>query len=241
VDVDELVWLDATSLAGLIRATAVEVVQAHLDRLESVGERVNAFVTVLGEQALDAARRPAPGPLAGVPFTVKDSFATAGVRTTRGSLLFADHVPARDATAVARLRGAGAVLLGKTCLPEMSYWTETDNRLIGRTSNPYDPEPLSLTLAADERTPQSGRPEPRQRDMPRYLTSSCPPRPDEPGVGVPGGKGNPHPEPTGRPVLSPASAAPDVTSRPCGVSLRGVSPARDAQSRASVGRPGSLR
>jgi len=143
VDVDELVWLDATSLAGLIRAgdvTAVEVVQAHLDRLERVGERVNAFVTVLGEQALDAARRPATGPLAGVPFTVKDSFATAGVRTTRGSLLFADHVPVRDATAVARLRGAGAVLLGKTSLPEMSYWTETDNRLIGRTSNPYDPE-----------------------------------------------------------------------------------------------------
>ena len=140
MDVDELVWLDATSLAGLIRATAVEVVQAHLDRLEDVGERVNAFVTVLGEQALDAARRPAPGPLAGVPFTVKDSLDTAGVRTTRGSLLFADHVPARDATAVARLRGAGAVLLGKTSLPEMSYWTETNNRLIGRTCNPYDPE-----------------------------------------------------------------------------------------------------
>jgi len=143
VDVDELVWLDATSLAGLIRAgdvTAVEVVQAHLDRIESVGERVNAFVAVLGEQALDAARRPAPGPLAGVPFTVKDSFDTAGVRTTRGSLLFADHVTARDATAVARLRAADAVLLGKTNLPEMSYWTETDNRLIGRTLNPYDPQ-----------------------------------------------------------------------------------------------------
>jgi len=143
VDVDELVWLDATSLAGLIRAgdvTAVEVVQAHLGRIESVGERVNAFVTVLGEQALDAARRPASGPLAGVPFTVKDSFDTSGVRTTRGSLLFADHVPARDATAVARLRGAGAVLLGKTSLPEMSYWTETDNNLIGPTLNPYDPQ-----------------------------------------------------------------------------------------------------
>ncbi len=143
MDVDELVWLDATSLAGLIRAgdvTAVEVVQAHLGRIESVGERVNAFVTVLGEQALDAARRPASGPLAGVPFTVKDSFDTSGVRTTRGSLLFADHVPARDATAVARLRGAGAVLLGKTSLPEMSYWTETDNNLIGPTLNPYDPQ-----------------------------------------------------------------------------------------------------
>ncbi len=143
MDLDELVWLDATSLAGLIRAgdvTAVEVVQAHLDRIKSVGGRVNAFVTVLGEQALDAARRPALGPLAGVPFTVKDSLDTAGVRTARGSLLFADHVPARDATAVSRLRGAGAILLGKTSLPEMSYWTETDNRLIGRTLNPYDPQ-----------------------------------------------------------------------------------------------------
>jgi len=143
VDVEELVWLDATSMAGLIQAgdvTAGEVVQAHLDRLESLGERVNAFVTVLAEQALDAARRPGAGPLAGVPFTVKDSLDTAGVRTTRGSLLFANHVPARDATVVARLRAAGAVLLGKTSLPEMSYWTETDNRLVGRTLNPYDPE-----------------------------------------------------------------------------------------------------
>jgi len=141
--VDELVWLDATSLAGLLRAgdvSAVEVVQAHLDRIGSVGHRVNAFVTVLTKQALDAARRPRRGPLSGVPFTVKDSFDTAGVRTTRGSLLFTDHVPARDATAVARLRAAGAVLLGKTSLPEMSYWTETDNLLIGCTLNPYDPD-----------------------------------------------------------------------------------------------------
>lgn len=128
MDVEELVWLDATSLAGLLRAgdvTAVEVVQAHLDRLGSVGGRVNAFVTVLAEQALDAARRPGVGPLSGVPFTVKDSLDTAGVRTTRGSLLFADHVPAQDAPAVARMRAAGAVLLGKTSLPVMSYWTET--------------------------------------------------------------------------------------------------------------------
>jgi len=97
--------LDATSLAGLIRAktvTAVEVVQAHLDRLESVGGHVNAFVTVLGEQTLKAAKNPAPRPLSGVPFTVKDSLDTAGVRTTRWSLLFTDHIPVRDATVVAR-------------------------------------------------------------------------------------------------------------------------------------------
>ncbi|MFJ3696314.1 amidase family protein [Streptomyces sp. NPDC090052] len=92
---------------------------------------MNAFVTVLGEQALHAAARPASGALGGVPFTVKDSFDTAGVRTTRGSRLFADRVPESDATPVARLRQAGGILLAKTNLPEMSYWTETDNHVAG--------------------------------------------------------------------------------------------------------------
>jgi len=141
MDAPDLVWLDATELAGLIargEVTAVEVVQAHLDRIEAVGASVNAFVTVLAEQALQAAGRSRTGVLAGVPFTVKDSFDTAGVRTTRGSLLFADHVPDTDATAVARLRSAGGIVLAKTNLPEMSYWTETDNRVAGRSLNPYD-------------------------------------------------------------------------------------------------------
>jgi len=143
MDAADLVWLDATELARLVAVgdvTAVEVVQAHLDRIDAVGERVNAFVTVLAEQALEAARRPGSGPLGGVPFTIKDAFDTAGVRTTRGSLLFADHVPSADATAVARLRAAGGIPLGKTNLPELSYWTETDNLVAGRTLNPYDPE-----------------------------------------------------------------------------------------------------
>ncbi|MBB3675308.1 amidase [Modestobacter versicolor] len=143
MDAADLVWLDAGELARLIAAgevRSVEVVQAHLDRIGAVGDRVNAFVTVLAEESLEAARRPMPGPLGGVPFTVKDSFDTAGVRTTRGSLLFRDHVPALDAPAVARLRAAGGILLGKTNLPEFSYWTETDNRLAGRSLNPYDPE-----------------------------------------------------------------------------------------------------
>lgn len=140
---DDLVWQDAIGLARLIpegTVSAVEVVAAHLDRIEAVGDRVNAFVTVLGEQALHAAARPASGPLGGVPFTVKDSFGTAGVRTTRGSRLFADRVPESDATPVARLRQAGGILLAKTNLPEMSYWTETDNHVAGRSLNPYDPQ-----------------------------------------------------------------------------------------------------
>ncbi len=139
----ELVWLDATAMAALIGAgevTAVEIVEAHLGRIGAVDGHLNAFVTVVAEEAVAEARRRPTGPLGGVPFTVKDSFDTAGVRTARGSLLFADRVPHGDATAVARLRAAGAILLGKTNLPEMSYWTETDNLLTGRTVNPYDAE-----------------------------------------------------------------------------------------------------
>ncbi|MBB4687934.1 Asp-tRNA(Asn)/Glu-tRNA(Gln) amidotransferase A subunit family amidase [Amycolatopsis jiangsuensis] len=139
----DLAWIDATELARLIAAgevTATEVVQAHLDRIEAVGERTNAFVTVLGEQALAAARDPRPGPLSGVPFTIKDAFDTEGVRTTRGSALFTSYVPDRDAVAVARLRAAGGIPLGKTNLPELAVWTETDNLVTGRTLNPYDPE-----------------------------------------------------------------------------------------------------
>jgi len=135
--------LDATEQARLIargEVTAVEVVQAHLDRIDAVGDRVNAFVTVASEQALEAAARRLSGPLSGVPFTVKDAFDTAGIRTTCGSLLFADHLPTADATAVARLRAAGGIVLAKTNLPEMSYWTETDNRVVGRSLNPYDRE-----------------------------------------------------------------------------------------------------
>jgi aspartyl-tRNA(Asn)/glutamyl-tRNA(Gln) amidotransferase subunit A len=151
VDGDELCRQDATGLAELIgsrQVSAVEVVRAHLDRIETVNPKINAIMTVLAEQALDAARvadgqvaagEPL-GPLHGVPFTTKDSLDTAGVVTTRGSTLFRDHVPAADATAVARLRAAGGLPLAKTNLPEFSYWTETDNLLVGRSRNPWDGE-----------------------------------------------------------------------------------------------------
>lgn len=146
-----LTALDATELARLIRAREVSsraVVQAHLDRIEALDPQIRGVITLLGQQALAAAdqadtavaRGAELGPLHGVPFTVKDSLDTAGVVTTRGSRLFADHVPRADATAVARMRAAGAILLAKTSLPEFSYWTETDNLLVGRTRNPWDPQ-----------------------------------------------------------------------------------------------------
>ena len=80
-----------------------------------------------------------PGPLAGVPFTVKDTLATAGLRATGGSLLLADNVPNRDADVVARLRAAGAVLVGKTNCPEFALQPRTENRIFGGTAHPLDP------------------------------------------------------------------------------------------------------
>lgn len=140
---------DATELAALIRTKQLssrEVVQAHLDRIDAVNPKVNAIVTLTAEQALksaDAADRAvaggaALGPLHGVPFTVKDALDTAGVLTQRGSKLFAQNVPDRDASAVARFKAAGGIMLAKTNLPEFSAWTETDNLVTGRSNNPWN-------------------------------------------------------------------------------------------------------
>lgn len=145
---DDLVFQDATTLAALIRAkelSPVDVVQAHLERIDVVDPTVNAIVA-LADGALDAAKAAeaavmsgdALGPLHGVPFTVKDSIDTADVLTQRGSPIFAGRVPSHDATSVARLKGAGGILLAKTNLPEFSYWIESDNLLSGRTNNPWD-------------------------------------------------------------------------------------------------------
>lgn len=146
----EIFYQDATSLAELIRnreVSPVEVVQAHLDRIEIVDRKVNAVVTV-ADDALRAAKAAEAavlaghelGPLHGVPFTVKDSIDTAGVLTQRGSPIFRGRVPDADATSVARMKKAGGILLAKTNLPEFSYWIESDNLLSGRSNNPWDLE-----------------------------------------------------------------------------------------------------
>jgi len=146
---EKLTTKSATELAVLIRSRSVSpvaVVEAYLQRIEEINPSLNAIVT-LADDAIDQARIAEAaltrgdevGPLHGVPLTIKDTIDTRGLRTTGGSRLCADHVPDRDATVVARLRAAGAIILGKTNTPEMAIPYETDNPVFGRTNNPHNP------------------------------------------------------------------------------------------------------
>src|SRR5260370_22273718 len=136
-------------MADLIRArklSPLELVDAHLKQIGQQNPRLKAFVRILEDRARDAAKRAetvkpdALTPLHGVPVTIKDSFDMAGLPTTCGSRFFADSRAARDATAVARLKRAGAIPLGKTNCPEFLSNYESDNYIVGRTNNPWDLE-----------------------------------------------------------------------------------------------------
>ena len=145
----ELWRLDATTLAGMLAGGAVsarEVVRAFLDRVSQVDEQLNAIPTLVAERALaeaDAAdRRRAAGKrlglLHGLPIAVKDLVDTAGIRTTYGSPIYRDHVPAEDSLLVKRLKKAGAIIIGKTNTPEFGAGSQTFNPVFGPTRNPYD-------------------------------------------------------------------------------------------------------
>ena len=144
---DRALWQhDAVHLAVLIRARHVssrEVVQAHLDRIADVNPAVNAVTAVLADSALAAADRvdagQVTGPLAGVPFTVKDNLDVAGEPTSDGVPLFKDRRAGRDAPAVAHLRAAGAIPFARTNMPDFGLRWHTDNDLHGATRNPWDP------------------------------------------------------------------------------------------------------
>jgi amidase len=146
---DALLYASASSIARAIHQQQVsvqEVVTGHLERIEAVNPSLNAVVNLVAERALDEARAAdqavlrgdALGPLHGVPMTIKDSLDTAGVISTGGTQGRAAYVPQDDATVVARLRAAGAILLGKTNTPELTLAGETDNLVYGQTNNPYD-------------------------------------------------------------------------------------------------------
>ena len=150
----ELAWAPAAELAALIRTrqlSPVELMRFTLDRATRSQPVLNAFITLCPEQAMDAARAaeqavmrgdPLP-PLHGLPMAVKDLIPTAGVRTTWGSRIFADHVPDKDAAVVARLKQAGAILFGKTTTPEFGQQCLTEAPLFGRTRNAWSAERTS--------------------------------------------------------------------------------------------------
>jgi amidase len=145
----DLIEASVVWLANAIRTKQVsseEVVRAFLNRIEQVNPQINAVVQLRAEPAIEDARaadkelraNQLRGPLHGVPITVKDSFDTAGTISTAGLKGRASFVPEADATAVARARAAGAIMLGKTNTPELTLAFETNNLVYGRTNNPFD-------------------------------------------------------------------------------------------------------
>jgi amidase len=148
---DKLTFLTATELASLIRDKHVssrEVLETHLSHIATHNPSVNAIVTLDEKGARQHAREADEalargeiwGPLHGVAVTIKDVFETAGMRTTSSFKPLAAYVPKQDATVVARLRQAGAIILGKTNAPEMAGDEQTDSPLFGRTNNPWNLE-----------------------------------------------------------------------------------------------------
>jgi amidase len=146
---NDLIFRSASSIAAAIRGkdvSCLEVMDAHLDHIQRVNPPLNAVVRVLAESARreagaadDAlARGDCSGPFHGVPMTVKDAWELNGVPSTGGTLGRAAFVPERDATVIARMRAAGAIPIGMTNLPEMSFAFESDNLVHGCTKNPYN-------------------------------------------------------------------------------------------------------
>src|ERR1700728_98751 len=142
-------FMSTVEMARLIRTkemSAREALAAHLKQIERVNPKVNAIVTLVPEMATAAAakademqaHKEALGPLHGLPVAHKDLVETRGIRTTFGSLLYKDYIPAEDDIVVERLRRAGAITIGKTNTPEFGAGSQTFNRVFGATHNPYD-------------------------------------------------------------------------------------------------------
>lgn len=152
---NELVQYTATKLAEKIRSravSAVEVFNVHAQVIEAGNPEINALVTLCLEQGLDeakmadqnTAKSESTGPLHGLPYAVKDTLLTKGLRTTFGSMLFENYIPKTDALHVERAREAGAIVIGKSNTPEFASGAQTDNPVFGITRNPRD---LSKTVA----------------------------------------------------------------------------------------------
>jgi aspartyl-tRNA(Asn)/glutamyl-tRNA(Gln) amidotransferase subunit A len=145
----DLASLSVARAARALRAkelSPLELADAYLRRIAQLNPRVNAYITVTEERAREDARRAtdelaagrARGPLHGIPIAHKDLYETAGIRTTGGAKIHAQHVPSADCTVARRLRDAGTVLLGKLNTHEYAYGVTTNNPHFGATRNPWD-------------------------------------------------------------------------------------------------------
>ncbi|MGE8467802.1 MAG: amidase [Pseudomonas putida] len=149
--IDPIVALDAEALSKAIHARQVschEVMQAYLAHIERFNPQVNALVSMRAAEAVlaeaderdsELTRGLSRGWMHGMPQAIKDLAATAGLRTTLGSPLFAEHVPEQDAVSVARVRASGAIIVGKSNVPEFGLGSQSYNTLFGTTLNAYDP------------------------------------------------------------------------------------------------------
>jgi amidase len=146
---NSICFLSAIEMARLIREkrlSAREALAAHLKQIERVNPKVNAIVTLATEMAADAAARADEmqahgeplGPLHGLPVAYKDLLETRGIRTTYGSPLYENYIPAEDDIVVERMKCAGAITIGKTNTPEFGAGSQTFNKIFGTTRNPYD-------------------------------------------------------------------------------------------------------
>src|SRR5262245_18232380 len=123
------------TLVAAREVSPVELVRAYLERIERLDGKLRAFITVLGDEAIAAARR---APLHGIPLRLKDLVATKGVRTTAGSKILGSWIPDRDATVAERLGAAGAIMLGKLNMHEFAFGPEGLNPTYGDAWNPWD-------------------------------------------------------------------------------------------------------
>ena len=146
---EDLCYLSATEMAKAVRdkqLSPVEITEAVLERIEDLNPKLNAFFTVTAELAMNAAKRAEEavamgeplGALHGVPVSFKDSMNTEGVRTTLGSKILEHNVPDENAPVVERVLSAGAIMLGKTTMPEFAWKAMTDSPLQGITRNPWN-------------------------------------------------------------------------------------------------------
>ena len=150
----EICYASAGQLGPMIRSgeiSPVEIIEAHLSRIRATEPVLNSFITVLADEATTAARQAERdiragrhrGPLHGIPVGLKDLFNTGGVRTTSGSRIYDNYIPAQDCTVAARFREGGAILLGKLNMHQFAYGPTGENPDYGHMHNPWDPERVS--------------------------------------------------------------------------------------------------